>query len=187
MGFSSTLVLAIGLSMDAFAVSVTNGLVVERLRIRFVLKMALSFGIAQAMMPLIGYILGYRLASHVQMISPIIAFGLLTFVGIKMIIDTIKESSDDECCRPEPDTRTVLLMAVATSIDALAAGVSLAFAPRTAYALSIFSSICIIGIATTSLCTAGAYLGRLCGCKLKKGAGIIGGAVLVAIGIKMLF
>lgn len=187
MDFTSTLLLAVGLSMDAFAVSVTNGLVVERLRFRFALKMAVCFGVAQAVMPLIGYVLGYRLASHIHKLSHIIAFGLLAFVGIKMIIDTMKDCSDDECCRPEPGIRTILLMAIATSIDALAAGVSLAFAPQTPHSISIFSAICMIGIVTTCLCVVGAYLGRLFGCRLKRGAGILGGAALVAIGIKMLF
>ena len=187
MDLASVLLLGVGLAMDAFAVSVTNGLVVKRLHFRFVLKMALCFGIAQAIMPLIGYTLGYRLASYIRMVSHIVAFGILAFLGIKMIIDTIKEHSDDECCSPEPDTRTVLLMAIATSIDALAAGVSLAFAPWTPKSLTIFAAICIIGLVTMGLCMVGAYLGRLCGCKIKKGAGILGGGVLITIGIKMLF
>lgn len=187
MDLASILLLGVGLAMDAFAVSVTNGLVVKRLRFRFALKMALCFGIAQAIMPLIGYTLGYRLASHIRIVSHFISFGILAFLGIKMIIETIKDRSDDECCSPEPDTRTILLMAIATSIDALAAGVSLAFAPRNPHSLTIFSAILIIGLITMGLCMVGAYLGRLCGCKIKKGAGILGGAVLVAIGIKMLF
>jgi putative Mn2+ efflux pump MntP len=186
LGLISTLLLGVGLSMDAFAVSVTNGLIVRRLRFRFAVKMALCFGIAQAVMPFLGYTLGRGFAEYIAAIDHFIAFGLLAFIGIKMILESIKQNSNDECCSDEPDIRTLLIMAIATSIDALAAGVSLALAAQTANSISIVPAVGIIGVVTMVLCLCGAYIGRLCGSRIKKGAGILGGIVLVVIGIKIL-
>jgi len=182
----SVILLGLGLSMDAFAVSVTNGLVVKRLRLRFALKMALCFGVAQAVMPFLGYTLGRSFADYIVAIDHFLAFGLLAFIGGKMIIESLKSKCDDECCREETDFRTLMVMAIATSIDALAAGVGFAFASKTPDSLTILPAVAIIGAETFILCTAGAYIGRLFGCKIKKGAEILGGIVLILIGIKIL-
>lgn len=185
MDLISTLLLGVGLSMDAFAVSVTNGLIVRRLRFRFAAKMALCFGLAQAIMPFLGYTLGRGFAEYITAVDHFIAFGLLAFIGIKMIIESIKQNTEDECCQDEPDIRTLLIMAIATSIDALAAGVSLALA-GTPNSIAIIPAAGLIGLVTASICLCGAYIGRLCGSRIKKGAEILGGFVLVAIGIKIL-
>jgi putative Mn2+ efflux pump MntP len=172
--------------MDAFAVSVTNGLVVKKLRLQFALKMAVSFGVAQAVMPFLGYTLGRYFADYIVAIDHFIAFGLLAFIGVKMIIESIKAKGDEDCTREETDMRTLMVMAIATSIDALAAGVGFAFAARTPNSLPILPAVAIIGAETFLLCTAGAYIGRICGSRLKKGAEILGGVVLILIGIKIL-
>jgi putative Mn2+ efflux pump MntP len=182
----STVLLGVGLSMDAFAVSVTNGLIVRRLRFVFALKMALCFGIAQAVMPFLGYTLCRGFAKYITAIDHFIAFGLLAFIGIKMVYESIRQNTNDECCQDEPDIRTLLVMAIATSIDALAAGVTLALAAQTASSLAIIPAVGLIGAVTTTICFCGAYIGRLCGSKIKKGAGVLGGFVLVAIGVKIL-
>jgi len=178
--------LGIGLSMDAFAVSVTNGLVVKKLRLRFALKMAFCFGAAQALMPFLGYVLGRSFAQYIVALDHFIAFGLLAFIGGKMIVESLKADCDVANSRDETDMKTLLVMAIATSIDALAAGVGFAFASQTAESLSVLPAVLIIGAETFLLCVAGAYIGRLCGCRLKKGAEIFGGLVLIAIGAKIL-
>lgn len=185
MDLISVIILGVGLSMDAFAVSVTNGLVVKKLRLQFALKMAFCFGAAQAAMPFIGFVLGKYFADYIVAIDHFLAFGLLAYIGIKMIIEAVKSSDACETGKEEIDMRTLMVLAIATSIDALAAGVSLAFAAKTPDSLPILPAVCIIGVETFIICTAGAYIGRLCGCRIKKGAEILGGVVLILIGIKI--
>lgn len=182
----SVILLGVGLSMDAFAVSVTNGLVVKRLRMRFALKMAFFFGVAQAVMPLLGYTLGRGFAEYIVAVDHFIAFGLLSFIGGKMIIESWKNCDETDYVKEETDNRTLIAMAVATSIDALAAGVGFALAARTPDSMGILPAVGIIGSETFLICTAGAYIGRLCGCKIRRGAEILGGIVLILIGIKVL-
>ncbi len=173
--------------MDAFAISVTNGLCVKHLRKSYALKMALCFGLAQAAMPLIGYTLGRTFASTLGAIGPYIAFAVLAFLGGKMIIESFKKGEESCDTGSEANLRTLTAMAIATSIDALVAGVTLALTNAETATLNIFESVSIVGAETFVICIVGALLGCFCGSRMKKGAEIFGGVILILIGAKILF
>lgn len=195
MSFWEILLLAVGVSMDAFAVSVGKGLSVQKISWRGVLSVALWFGGFQALMPVIGYYLGVSFADLVEKIDHWIAFALLAFIGGNMIREALQSSRDEaaeamDAARQRGSEklvdrpfafRTMLLLAVATSIDALAVGVSFAFlrAP-------IWSSVAIIGVTTALFSVAGLLLGKKVGDRFHKGAEILGGIILIAIGLKIL-
>lgn len=180
MGLTELLIIAIGLSMDAFAVSICKGLSVQKVRPVHLIKSGLWFGGFQALMPLAGYFLGVSFADFVGSVDHWVAFILLGIIGGNMI----KESSgkDEECC-PSPDFsfRTMLAMAVATSIDALAVGVSLAFLK-----VNIWKAIMLIGIITFIFSGAGIAIGNFFGAKWKSKAEFAGGFILIAMGLKIL-
>lgn len=180
MHFTELLILAVGVSMDAFAVSICKGLSVCKVRPRHACLAALWFGGFQALMPLVGYFFGVAFADFVANVDHWIAFVLLGIIGGKMV----KESFDkDECCTVNPDFsfKTMLLMAIATSIDALAVGVSLAFLK-----VNIWTSVLLIGLTTGVFSAAGVYIGNIFGNRFKTKAEFVGGAILVLIGIKIL-
>ena len=179
MSHTELLIIAIGLSMDAFAVAIGKGLSVQRTRPVHYLKAGVWFGGFQALMPIIGYYLGATFSSVVADIDHWVAFVLLGLIGTNMI----RESRSGESCEVNPDfsTRTMLLLAIATSIDALAVGVSLAFLK-----VPIWGAAAVIGITTFLLSVAGIRVGNLFGCRYKSKAELIGGAVLVVMGIKIL-
>lgn len=179
MGFLSLLLIAVGLSMDAFAVSVAKGLAVTEVRPRHALLAGVWFGGFQALMPVVGYLLASSFSAIVVSIDHWIAFALLSFIGLNMIREAVwgDEESGDEDFGP----RKMFLMAVATSIDALAVGVSMAF-----IGVDIVAAALSIGVVTFLFSFAGIYLGRSVGSKLGKKAGILGGIVLIFIGIKIL-
>lgn len=195
MSFWEILLLAVAVSMDAFAVSVGKGLSVQKISWRGVLSVALWFGGFQALMPVIGYYLGVSFADLVEKIDHWIAFALLAFIGGNMIREALQSSRDEaaaatdaarQCGSEKPVDRpfafrTMLLLAVATSIDALAVGVSFAFL-RT----PIWSSVAIIGVTTALFSVAGLLLGKKVGDRFHKGAEILGGIILIAIGLKIL-
>lgn len=195
MSFWEILLLAVGVSMDAFAVSVGKGLSVQKISWRGVLSVALWFGGFQALMPVIGYYLGVSFADLVEKIDHWIAFALLAFIGGNMIREALQSSRDEaaeamDAARQRGSEkpadrpfafRTMLLLAVATSIDALAVGVSFAFL-RT----PIWSSVAIIGVTTGLFSVAGLLLGKKVGDRFHKGAEILGGIILIAIGLKIL-
>jgi putative Mn2+ efflux pump MntP len=165
--------------MDAFAVSVGKGLTLNRVEPRHALKAGVWFGGFQALMPIIGYLLGQSFSSIVVSIDHWIAFGLLILIGLNMIREAIwgeEESQDSNF-----GVRHMFIMAVATSIDALAVGISMAF-----LGINIWLAATIIGVITFLLSASGIYLGRTVGGKLGDKAGILGGIVLIAIGIKIL-
>jgi putative Mn2+ efflux pump MntP len=166
--------------MDAFAVSICKGLSVRRLRPAHMLSAAVWFGGFQALMPLIGYYVGISFADYVANVDHWIAFVLLGLIGGKMIKEACEK---DEDCDYDPDFsfKTMLLLAVATSIDALAVGVSLAFLKA-----DIWSSILIIGLMTGAFSAFGVKLGNVFGCRYKSKAEFAGGLILVAIGVKIL-
>lgn len=178
--------LAIGLAMDCFAVSVASGIILKRLRWKPMLAMALAFGLFQALMPLLGW-LGAKSFSHlIAEVDHWIAFAILVFLGGRMILESLK----DEECRQEFDPsspKVVLTMAVATSIDALAVGVSFAFL-GIRDCTAILSPIAIIGFVSFVVSLVGLFFGIKCGCgcarKLK--AELWGGIILVIIGLKIL-
>lgn len=177
---------AIGLAMDCFAVSIASGILLKRVRLRPMLVMAFFFGLFQALMPLIGWI-GAGLFSHlIENIDHWIAFGILAFLGGRMI----KESFEDEECRHEYDPtrlQVVLTLAVATSIDALAIGVSFAFLGIKGLS-DILPPVGIIGLVSFGLSLAGLLIGIRFGCGIarKLRAELWGGIILVFIGTKIL-
>jgi putative Mn2+ efflux pump MntP len=180
MNFVELIIIAVGVSMDAFAVSICKGLSVRRLRPAHMLSAAVWFGGFQALMPLIGYYVGISFADYVANVDHWIAFVLLGLIGGKMIKEACEK---DEDCDYDPDFsfKTMLLLAVATSIDALAVGVSLAFLKA-----DIWSSILIIGLMTGAFSAFGVKLGNVFGCRYKSKAEFAGGLILVAIGVKIL-
>lgn len=171
------LLIGIGLSMDAFAVSVCKGLSVKKLSIKNVLLCGVWFGGFQALMPFIGYCLGSRLSGLVDSIDHWIAFILLAFIGINMI----KESFEEEKQNDDFSWKTMLMLAIATAIDALAVGVTFSFE-----SINIFMAICIIGLTTFIIASAGVYIGHVFGNKYEQKAQITGGIILILIGIKIL-
>ena len=181
MGIAELIVIAIGLSMDAFAVSICKGLSVQKVRLPYVMKAGIWFGGFQALMPTIGYFLGSYFEHLITSVDHWIAFALLAIIGANMIKEAL--SKEEECC---PDAsmgaKQMFTLAVATSIDALAVGVSFAFLE-----MSIWMPIIIIGITTMLFSIAGVLLGKKAGERFKSKAELVGGLVLIAIGIKILW
>ena len=180
MGFWELLLLGIGLSMDAFAVSVCKGLAVQRLDKKTALVCGVWFGFFQALMPVIGFFLGRLFADAIEAVDHWVAFGLLSIVGANMIKEALEEGE----CAADPDlsVKAMLPLAVATSIDALAVGVSLAMAEG----VSIWTAVLLIGITTFCLSAAGAAVGGVFGRKYERKAEIFGGVTLICLGLKIL-
>lgn len=178
--------LAVGLAMDCFAVSIASGIILKRVRPCPMLAMALAFGFFQALMPLLGWI-GASFFSHlIESIDHWIAFAILAFLGGRMVMESLK----DEDCRHEFDPtspKVVLALAVATSIDALAVGVSFAFLGVGSFA-SILPPTGIIGLVSLVLSLVGLMFGIRCGCGIarKLRAELWGGIILIGIGTKIL-
>ena len=166
--------------MDAFAVSICKGLSVRRLRPKYIASAAVWFGGFQALMPLIGYFIGLSCAEFVDGIDHWIAFVLLAFIGGKMIMEAL-DKDEDEDYNPDFSFRTMLILAIATSIDALAVGVSFAF-----LGVDIWTSILLIGLMTGAFSAIGVVLGHIFGGRFKSKAEFVGGLILVAIGVKIL-
>ena len=177
MGFLELLLIAVGLSMDAFAVSVCKGLSLQRLRARHAALVGLYFGGFQALMPVIGWALGYRFEHVIQSFDHWIAFGLLTVIGLSMI----REAGQAEEMNDDLRFRTMLLLAVATSIDALAVGVTFAFLQ-----VRILPAAGLIGAVTFALSAVGVKIGSLFGLRYRARAEICGGAILILLGFKIL-
>ena len=179
MGVIELLVLALGLSMDAFAVSICKGLSVPKLQAKHCLICGVYFGGFQALMPLIGWALGIRVQSMITNIDHWIAFVLLAVIGANMIKESF--SKEEECPDASFGFKTMLTLAVATSIDALAVGVTFAFLD-----VSIVPAVLLIG-ATTFVCsTVGVKIGNVFGNRFQSKAEFLGGLVLIAIGLKIL-
>lgn len=174
------MIIAVGVSMDAFAVSICKGLSVCDLKPRHVLSTGLWFGGFQALMPLIGYFLGVSFTDFVSSVDHWIAFILLGIIGGNMLKESFHR---DECCDVDPDFsfKTMLAMAVATSIDALAIGVSLAFLK-----VNIWQAVLFIGLTTGAFSAVGILIGNLFGARYKSKAEFAGGFILVAMGLKIL-
>ncbi len=170
--------IALGLAMDAFAVSVSNGLAAKHLRVLDALKFGIFFGFFQMMMPLLGYLAGCLFSDYIRALDHWVAFFLLGYIGIKMIVDA-KENDEPVC---NTSLRMLLILSVATSIDALAAGITFAFMEN----VSIFLAVSLIGGITFVLSTAGALLGKRIGGFLGNKAQIAGGILLIFMGAKIL-
>ncbi len=175
------LLIALGLSMDAFAVSMSNGLALKCFRIRSATIIALFYGGFQAIMPVLGWLAGKGLRDIISHFAPWVAFGLLAFIGGKMIYEAhfLKEG-DDKTCNPEK-ILVVFTLAIATSIDALAVGFSLAMLDQ-----SIILPVLIIGLVTFVLSYLGVYLGNRFGSKFGSKIEVLGGLILIGIGIKIM-
>ena len=175
------LILAVGLSMDAMAVAICKGLSVCKLKKRHAIITGLYFGGFQAAMPLIGYFLGKQFQSYITSFDHWIAFVLLALIGANMIKESFEEA---ECVNASFSPRAMLPMAVATSIDALAAGVALACVP--AIQGGVWIAVGSIGLVTFSLSVGGVWIGHIFGARFKSRAERVGGIVLILMGIKIL-
>lgn len=180
MSFWEILLLAIGVSMDAFAVSVGKGLTARRASWREALTVGLWFGGFQALMPVIGYFLGIGFSDLVTKVDHWIAFGLLLLIGGNMIREALQKE-EEKPADASFGFRTMLVLAIATSIDALALGISFAFLDA-----NIWWSVSIIGLTTFLFSVVGLLIGKKVGGRFRSGAEILGGAILIAIGVKIL-
>ncbi len=180
MNIISIVVIAIGLSMDAFSVSVTNGFIIKEIKFKHAFRISIFFGIFQAIMPVIGWASGTVFRSYIKAYDHWIAFGLLMFIGAKMIYESkiIKEEADKKTCLHFP---TLLILSVATSIDALAVGLTYAFLD-----INIILPSIIIGLITFVICLAGVYIGNKVGHFFENKLELIGGIILILIGFKIL-
>ena len=183
MGIGELLLLAVGLSMDAFAVSVCKGLAMKKATIRAQVTCGAWFGGFQGLMPLIGFLLGTMFAEAIQFIDHWIAFGLLALIGINMLREAFSKECDC-CCGEDTDlsVKTMFVMAVATSIDALAVGISLAMAGN----VNIWLAVGLIGAVTFLLSGVGVRIGNIFGSHFEKKAEATGGIILILLGLKIL-
>lgn len=170
--------IAIGLSMDAFAVSICKGLSVQKIKLKHPVTVGLYFGGFQAFMPLTGYLLGYNFKNFISSVDHWIAFILLTIVGANMIRESRKE---EEELNDSFSFHTMLPLAVATSIDALAVGVSFAFLE-----VRIVPAVAFIGVTTFVLSALGLIIGNIFGSKYKAGSEFAGGIILILMGVRIL-
>lgn len=184
MSILDFVLLGVGLAMDAFAVSICKGLGMTKINKKQLVIIALFFGGFQAGMPVIGYLLGNTFAVYVTKVAHWISFALLLAIGIKMIIDAIRERGDDEenAMDPKLNYKELLLLAVATSIDALAVGVTFAFYEN----VNVSLGVTIIGVITMVISGIGVVIGNLFGSRYKFGASVAGGIILILLGVKIL-
>ncbi len=182
MGIGELGLLALGLSMDAFAVSICKGLSVKKVGMKERATCGLWFGGFQALMPLIGFFLGALFADAISAFDHWIAFGLLALIGINMLREAFgKDDCCDENCG-DMSFKTMFIMAIATSIDALAVGISLAMAGD----VNIFLAIALIGVITFVMSAVGVQIGNIFGSRFEKKAEALGGIILILLGIKIL-
>ncbi len=178
MGLLELFIVAVGLAMDAFAVSICKGLSLGKIKMKHMAIAGLWFGGFQALMPAIGYFVGSLFADRIEAVDHWIAFVLLAIIGVSMIKEASQEEDEMDACM---DPKCMFVLAVATSIDALAVGVSFAF-----LRVSIVWSVIFIGVITFMLSAIGVKIGSVFGAKYKSKAEIAGGIVLIIIGAKIL-
>lgn len=174
-------VTALALAMDAFAVSVSSGIQIPNTKMRHGVKIGLYFGFFQCLMPIIGWAAGQTFAKYIDMYDHYVAFILLAFIGARMVKGAFGEDDSKMDARNPLDTKILFLLAIATSIDALAVGISFALIN-----VNIWLSSAMIGIITFFVCFAGVMIGKKIGCLFRKKAEIAGGIVLIIIGLKIL-
>lgn len=185
MGILNIFLIAIGLSMDAFAVTIAKSLSINNIKNSEILKIAGAFGLFQGVMPLIGWVVGIKFQSYIMAFDHWVALILLTFIGGKMLFEALgddKNAGEVAIAKSEDriPIKTLLILSIATSIDALAVGVSLAFLN-----VSIIIASSIIAITTFILCIVAVYIGKLFGAVMEKRAEILGGVILIIIGVKI--
>ena len=181
MNLIELLLIAVGLSMDAFSVSICKGLTTKKFSWRMALVCGLWFGGFQVLMPIVGYVLGAQFQEFIEAYDHWIAFGLLFLIGANMIREAVWGEKEEGKDNDSLDFKTMFLLAIATSIDALAVGVSFA-----CIQVKLWSSVVIIGITTFLFSVLGVKIGHVFGSKYEKSAGIIGGIILILIGLKIL-
>ncbi len=181
MDFLSIFFIAVGLAMDAFAVSVASGLAVKRLRAGYALKIALFFGLFQGLMPVAGWLLGYSFREAIIHVDHWLAFGLLALIGGKMIYESFKLEEAERQNQGHLGIYMLLVLSVATSIDALAVGLTLTFIK-----VPIAMPAVIIGVVTFVLSYAGVFLGKKFGHFFERKIEALGGLILIGIGLKIL-
>lgn len=179
MGVITLLSLAVAVSMDAFAVSICKGLALQKIKLKQYALVGLWFGGFQALMPVIGYFLGGKFMDKISSFDHWVAAGLLAIIGINMIREAL--SKDEEKVDKSLDIKTMFMLAVATSIDALAVGISLSV-----FDINIWLSVLCIGVTTFMFSAAGLKIGSLFGTRHKSKAEFVGGAILIILGIKTL-
>ena len=182
MGFVELFLLAVGLSMDAFAVSICKGLAMRKADLKGQLTCGLWFVGFQALMPLIGFFLGSLFADAIKTVDHWIAFALLAIIGANMLKEAFCCKCDCEETSADLSVKTMFVMAVATSIDALAVGISLAMAGN----VNIFAAVLLIGVTTCVLSAIGVKIGNIFGSRFEKKAQMAGGVILVLLGLKIL-
>ncbi|MBE6756567.1 MAG: manganese efflux pump [Ruminococcaceae bacterium] len=183
MSLSELFIIAVGLSMDAFAVAICKGLSVQKAKIKHMLITGLYFGLFQAGMPAIGYFVGKQFASYITRFDHWIAFVLLGLIGANMIRESLSKE-EEKCCNENSSFgfRAMFPMAIATSIDALAIGVSFALLPD----VNIVPAVSFIGITTFIFSFAGVKIGNVFGAKFESKAEFVGGVILILMGLKIL-
>ena len=185
MSIPELLLISVGLAMDAFAVSLSKGVRMRRgFDVKYALILAVFFGGFQALMPLVGWLVGSRFVSVVDQYDHFIAFALLAFIGVKMIVEAVRgrDEKGNEDAPLRVDLKEILMLAVATSIDALAVGVTFGLMPE----VNVGFSVAVIGVVTFLISGCGAFIGHRFGMRFRSGAEIAGGVMLVAIGVKIL-
>ena len=172
-------ILAVGVSMDAFAVSICKGLAMQKVKVRHAVTAGVWFGGFQALMPVIGYFLGIQFQEYITAYDHWIAFGLLLIIGGNMIKEAL--SNEEECADASMAFGKMLVLAIATSIDALALGVTFAFLQ-----VDIWKAVAFIGVVTFCFSVAGIKIGNVFGAKYKSKAEFAGGLILILLGVKIL-
>lgn len=183
MGFVELFLLAVGLSMDAFAVSICKGLSMKKATLKAGAICGVWFGGFQAMMPLVGFFLGTMFAEAIEAFDHWVAFGLLAIIGFNMLREAFSKECD--CCEDQDadlSFKTMFVMAVATSIDAMAVGISLAMSGS----VNIWLAISLIGVVTFLFSAVGVKIGNVFGSRFEKKAQFAGGAILILLGVKIL-
>lgn len=180
MSLITIIFVALGLAMDAFAVSVASGFAVKDLKLQNALKIAFSFGLFQALMPIIGWLAGFSLRDFLSGIDHWIAFGLLSLIGLRMIYESMRLEAKEKEINPL-NNYVLFLLSIATSIDALAVGLSFAFLK-----IVIVTPVIIIGVVTFLLSLIGVMIGNRLGHFFEKKIEIVGGLILIGIGLKIL-
>ena len=180
MSLTELFILAVGLAMDAFAVSVCKGLAMARCTVKKSMICGAWFGGFQALMPALGYLLGYRFRSYITAVDHWVAFVLLGIIGLGMIKEAMSKEEEPE--NDSLDVKTMFLLAVATSIDALVVGITFAFLPDT----NVAAAVSFIGIVTFVISSVGVKVGNVFGAKYKSRAELAGGLILILLGTRLL-
>ncbi len=188
MGIIEIIGLAAALSMDAFAVAMCKGLALKRPTVKAMLICGLWFGTFQGLMPFIGFLLGQSFEQYINKVAPWVAFALLCLIGGNMVKEAL--GKDEDTADDDLGVKTMFLMAVATSIDALAAGITFSCEPITVFNVGVMANtvfgVCLIGVFTFAFCFVGVKVGSLFGTRYKTKAELAGGAILIILGVKIL-